>query len=50
MKLRRILGLVLFLGGGRGDFALAAETPSLWIDVPFVAQAKNGCGRQRWRW
>jgi len=43
MKLRRILGLVLFLAAGVG-FALAAETPSLWIDVPFVAQAKNGCG------
>ena len=43
MKLRRILGLVLFAAAGAG-FALAAETPSLWIDVPFVAQVKNGCG------
>ena len=43
MKLRCILGLVLFLAAGAG-FALAAETPSLWIDVPFVAQVKNGCG------
>ena len=43
MKLRRILGLVLFAAAGVG-FALAAETPSLWIDVPFVAQVKNGCG------
>jgi len=43
MKLRRILGLVLFLVAGVG-FALAEETPSLWIDVPFVAQVKNGCG------
>jgi ABC-type bacteriocin/lantibiotic exporter with double-glycine peptidase domain len=43
MKLRCILGLVLFLAVGVG-FALSAETPSLWIDVPFVAQAKNGCG------
>ena len=43
MKLRRILGLVLFAAVGAG-FALAAETPSLWIDVPFVAQVKNGCG------
>jgi ABC-type bacteriocin/lantibiotic exporter with double-glycine peptidase domain len=43
MKLRCILGLVLFLAAGVG-FALAAETPSLWIDVPFVAQVKNGCG------
>jgi len=43
MKLRCILGLVLFSAVGVG-FALAAETPSLWIDVPFVAQVKNGCG------
>jgi ABC-type bacteriocin/lantibiotic exporter with double-glycine peptidase domain len=43
MKLRCILGLVLFAAAGAG-FALAAETPSLWIDVPFVAQVKNGCG------
>jgi ABC-type bacteriocin/lantibiotic exporter with double-glycine peptidase domain len=43
MKLRCILGLVLFAAVGVG-FALAAETPSLWIDVPFVAQVKNGCG------
>jgi len=43
MKLRRILGLVLLLAVSVG-LALAAETPSLWIDVPFVAQVKNGCG------
>jgi ABC-type bacteriocin/lantibiotic exporter with double-glycine peptidase domain len=43
MKLRCILGLVLFSAAGVG-FSLAAETPSLWIDVPFVAQVKNGCG------
>jgi len=43
MKLRRILGLVLFSAAGV-SFALAAETPSLWIDAPFVAQVKNGCG------
>jgi ABC-type bacteriocin/lantibiotic exporter with double-glycine peptidase domain len=43
MKLRSILGLVLLSAAGVG-FALAAETPSLWIDVPFVAQVKNGCG------
>jgi ABC-type bacteriocin/lantibiotic exporter with double-glycine peptidase domain len=23
---------------------LAAETPGIWIDVPFVAQTKDGCG------
>jgi len=43
MKLRRILGLVLFSAVGV-ILAVAAETPSLWIDVPFVAQVKNGCG------
>jgi ABC-type bacteriocin/lantibiotic exporter with double-glycine peptidase domain len=43
MKMRSILGLVLFLAAGIG-FALAAETPGLWVDVPFVAQVKNGCG------
>jgi ABC-type bacteriocin/lantibiotic exporter with double-glycine peptidase domain len=43
MKLRCILGLVLFAAASAG-IALAAETPSLWIDVPFVAQVKNGCG------
>jgi ABC-type bacteriocin/lantibiotic exporter with double-glycine peptidase domain len=43
MKLRRILGLALFAAMGAG-IALAAETPSLWIDVPFVVQVKNGCG------
>jgi ABC-type bacteriocin/lantibiotic exporter with double-glycine peptidase domain len=43
MKLRRILGLVLFAAVGAG-ISLAAETPSLWIDVPFVPQVKNGCG------
>jgi ABC-type bacteriocin/lantibiotic exporter with double-glycine peptidase domain len=43
MKLRRILGLVLFSAAGV-IFAVATETPSLWIDVPFVAQVKNGCG------
>ena len=43
MKLRRILGLALFSMVSVG-LALATETPSLWIDVPFVAQVKNGCG------
>jgi len=43
MKRRCILGLVLLLAVSVG-LALAAETPSLWIDVPFVPQVKNGCG------
>lgn len=43
MKARRILGLGLAFVVLAG-FAFAAEPPSLWIDVPFVAQSKNGCG------
>jgi ABC-type bacteriocin/lantibiotic exporter with double-glycine peptidase domain len=43
MKMRSILGLVLLSAAGAG-FALATEAPSLWIDVPFVTQVKNGCG------
>src|SRR5258708_9930508 len=43
MKLRRILGLVLFVVAGVG-FALAEETPSMWMDVQLVAEVKNGCG------
>ncbi|HET7105950.1 MAG TPA: C39 family peptidase [Candidatus Acidoferrum sp.] len=43
MKLRRILGLALSSVAGV-SLALAAETPGLWIDVPFVTQVKNGCG------
>jgi ABC-type bacteriocin/lantibiotic exporter with double-glycine peptidase domain len=39
---RRILGLVL-LAASVG-VAVAAEPPSLWIDLPFIAQTKNGCG------
>jgi ABC-type bacteriocin/lantibiotic exporter with double-glycine peptidase domain len=30
----------LFLCG----LAIAAERPSVWLDVPFVRQEKNGCG------
>lgn len=43
MNRRRILGLALLFAGGAA-LALAAETPAIWIDVPFIAQAKNGCG------
>ncbi|HKE06889.1 MAG TPA: C39 family peptidase [Candidatus Acidoferrum sp.] len=43
MYRRRIPGLVLFFVAG-ACIAVAAETPALWIDVPFVAQSKNGCG------
>src|SRR5258708_39638798 len=43
MKSRVILGLFLISAAGAG-LALAAETTVLWTDVPFIAQAKNGCG------
>lgn len=43
MNRRQILGLA-FLVVADACIALAAETPALWIDVPFVAQSKNGCG------
>ena len=43
MNRRHILGAALFFAAG-ASFALAAETPSLWIDVPFLAQSKKGCG------
>ena len=43
MKSRIIPGLLLICAAGAG-LALAAETTVFWTDVPFVAQAKNGCG------
>ena len=43
MNRRRILGLALFAAAGAA-IGLAAQTPALWIDVPFIAQSKNGCG------
>src|SRR5262245_59530988 len=43
MKFRVILGLFL-IAAARAEPALAAETAVIWIDVPFVAQSKDGCG------
>jgi ABC-type bacteriocin/lantibiotic exporter with double-glycine peptidase domain len=43
MKSHVIPGLLLICAAGAG-FALAAETTVLWTDVPFIPQAKNGCG------
>jgi len=43
MKFRVILGLFL-ISAARAEPALAAETAVIWIDVPFVAQSKDGCG------
>jgi ABC-type bacteriocin/lantibiotic exporter with double-glycine peptidase domain len=43
MKVRVIFALlVIFVGCVKLD--LAAETSGAWIDVPFVAQTKDGCG------
>src|SRR5260370_42001984 len=43
MKSRIILGLFL-ISAASAALALAAETTVVWTDVPFIAQAKNGCG------
>jgi ABC-type bacteriocin/lantibiotic exporter with double-glycine peptidase domain len=43
VKARLILGLLVIFAAGAG-LALAAETAAIWIDVPFIAQAKDGCG------
>ncbi len=38
-SLKRLVVSLVFCG-----VLIAAEQPGLWIDVPFVRQAKNGCG------
>ncbi len=43
MKLRLIFALLLVSAACAG-LPVAAETPALWIDVPFVPQVKDGCG------
>jgi ABC-type bacteriocin/lantibiotic exporter with double-glycine peptidase domain len=43
MKFRVILVLFLASAANAG-LALAAEKAGVWIDVPFVAQSKDGCG------
>jgi ABC-type bacteriocin/lantibiotic exporter with double-glycine peptidase domain len=43
MKVRVIFGLLIILVACL-KHDLAAETPGVWIDVPFVAQTKDGCG------
>ncbi len=43
MKFLVIFGLLLVSAVGAG-LPLAAETPAIWIDVPFVPQVRDGCG------
>lgn len=43
MKIRAIL-LFYLISAASAGIALAAEAADLWIDVPFVAQARDGCG------
>jgi len=43
MKLRFIFVLLLVAAAGAG-IALAADSSAIWIDVPYIAQAKDGCG------
>ncbi len=40
----RIISVLLLMCAASAGLAFAAETTVLWTDVPFVAQAKNGCG------
>jgi predicted double-glycine peptidase len=43
MRRAMMLAVVVFAVAGAG-YALSGTTDGAWIDVPFVAQAKNGCG------
>lgn len=43
MKFRAVLALFLVSAAGAG-LAFAADRAVIWIDVPFVRQAKDGCG------
>jgi ABC-type bacteriocin/lantibiotic exporter with double-glycine peptidase domain len=43
MKLRFIFAILLIAAAGASP-ALAADSPAIWIDVPYITQAKDGCG------
>jgi ABC-type bacteriocin/lantibiotic exporter with double-glycine peptidase domain len=42
--LRSILFALLVAAAPLSDAASAAEAANLWLDVPFVAQTRDGCG------
>ena len=43
MKLRFTFVILLIAAASAGA-ALAADSPAIWIDVPYIAQTKDGCG------
>jgi predicted double-glycine peptidase len=43
MRIRLIL-LALLAGAVSAGYALASPPAGIWIDVPYVAQSRNGCG------
>ena len=43
MKLPSIFAILLIAAASAGA-ALAADSPAIWIDVPYIAQTKDGCG------
>src|SRR5713226_5531277 len=40
----RVIPLLFLISAASAGIALAAETAGVWLDVPFVAQVKDGCG------
>jgi ABC-type bacteriocin/lantibiotic exporter with double-glycine peptidase domain len=40
----RIISILLLVSAAWAGLPLAAETPAMWVDVPFVPQVKDGCG------
>lgn len=43
MKVRAIFVLLVIFAGS-SHHSLGAETAGTWIDVPFIAQSRDGCG------